>query len=305
MTEAASARSWQISVPVAVMGLLFSSIGFGLVPYFSKNLTDQGLAPYAVAFYRFVFAAILLSPFLWMNRHKWRFILWGFSSGIAMGLGWTGYVAALETAPTSTLGVLYMTYPVFTVVLSWAIFRDPPTRRALVASGLIILAAILASSPAAVSPQHVPALLVSLAAPIGFGFSICVLVYKLTELTPLARLASAALGCVVGLLPLIATAAPAEVVPGDRTAWLLVIGIAFGTALIPQLIYVICSPVLGASRSAVIGSVELPTMFAVGVLAFGETISIWQGLACAIVILAIVLTRSRKTRNVATNISRR
>ena len=66
---------------LAVFGVIFASICFGLVPYFSRGLTDQGLAPYAVAFYRYIFAAIFLLPALLMHRSKWREILWGMVAG--------------------------------------------------------------------------------------------------------------------------------------------------------------------------------------------------------------------------------
>ncbi|WP_299902297.1 DMT family transporter [uncultured Ruegeria sp.] len=289
------------SIPyaLAVFGVLFASICFGLVPYFSRSLTEQGVAPYAVAFYRYIVAAILLLPVLILHRKEWRVITWGLSAGAVMGLGWIGYVTALEKLPASTVGVLYMTYPVFTLIIAWAVFADAPTRRALLASGLIVVAAVIAGSPASVPAEHLPTLLLSLAAPFGFGFGICVLVHRLSRIAPLARIASVSLGSVLGLAPLILGAQVGELLPGEQSDWLLIVGIGFVTAFVPQLIYTICSPVIGASQTAVVGSIELPTMFAVGFLAFGETITLPQALACALVLGAIAITRSRKTHTVS------
>ena len=67
---------------LAVIGVLFASICFGSVPYFSRGLTEQGLAPYAVAFYRFVLAAVLMFPSLLGQRAAWREILWGLAAGV-------------------------------------------------------------------------------------------------------------------------------------------------------------------------------------------------------------------------------
>ena len=221
-----------------------------------------------------------------------------------MGLGWVGYATALETVPASTVGVLYMTYPVFTIVIAWAIFGDRPTRRSIVAAGLIVVAAIIAGSPASVPPEQIPTLLVSLAAPFGFGFGICVLVHRLSSIAPLARIASVSLGSVIGLAPLILTSEVGEILPKGGSDWFLIVGIGLVTALIPQLIYTVCSPIIGATRTAVIGSIELPTMFAVGVLAFGEVITAAQAIACALVLGAIAMTQSRSTRTVTTLISK-
>ncbi len=284
----------------AVVGVLFASICFGLIPYFSRSLTEQGVAPYVVAFYRYIVAAILLLPVLILHRKEWREITWGLSAGAVMGIGWIGYVTALEKLPASTVGVLYMTYPVFTLVIAWAVFGDAPTRRAILAAGLIVVAAVIAGSPASVPAEHLPTLLISLAAPFGFGFGICVLVHKLARIAPLARIASVSLGSVLGLTPLILGTEVGELLPREQSDWLLIAGIGLVTAFVPQLIYTICSPVIGASQTAVVGSIELPTMFAVGYLAFGEAVSLPQALACALVLTAIAITRSRKTRTVST-----
>ena len=285
---------------VAVLGIVFASICFGLVPYFSRGLTEQGFAPYAVAFYRYFVAAITLLPVLIIHRKAWREITWGISAGVVMGFGWIGYVTALAKLPASTVGVLYMTYPVFTILIAWALFADAPTRRALFASGLIVLAAIIAGSPASVPIEYLPTLLISLLAPFGCGFGICVLVHRLSRIAPLARMASVSLGSILGLAPLVLSSEISDLLPRERSDWLLIVGIGLVTALVPQLIYTVCSPVIGASQTAVVGSIELPTMFAVGLLAFGEAVTAHQAIACAFILGAIAIPRSRKTRTVST-----
>lgn len=306
MSKAASVpASWVPSVGLAGLGVLFASLCFGLVPFFSRSLADQGMASHAVAFYRFATAAILLAPVLYIHRAHWRTILWGIAAGTIMGLGWVGYVHALSTAPVSTVGVLYMTYPVFTLVIAWALFGDPPSRRAMVAAALIIAAAVLASSPAAVSVDQLPVLVIALAAPAGFGFAICVLVHRLSRSPPLVRLASVSLGSIVGLMPLLAASSATEILPQSANDWMLVIGIGVATAFVPQLIYSVCAPIVGSARTAIMGSVELPMMFLVGLLLLGEQISLAQAMACAIVVGAIVFSGSRVTKNVATNIARK
>ncbi len=289
----------------AATGVFVASVCFGLVPYFGRSLTEQGMAPFAVAFYRYVLAAIVLLPILFRQTKAWREVLWGLVAGVVMGLGWIGYVTALETLPVSTVGVLYMTYPVFTVIVAWFLFGDRPTRRALIASGLILLAATIAGNPSAVPVNQLPALLFSLAAPLGFGFGICVLVHRLSRIPPLARIASVSLGSFLGLVPLMLMSDADQILPKNANDWFLIAGIAIVSALVPQLIYSVCSPIIGTSRTAVIGSVELPTMFTVSVFAFGEQLTLPQIVACVLVVSAIILTRSRATRNVTTNIAKR
>jgi drug/metabolite transporter (DMT)-like permease len=288
---------------LATLGVIAASVGFGLVPYFARTLTAEGMAPHAIAFFRYAFAAIVLLPFVWRARARWRALLWGLIAGVGMGVGWIGYVRAVEIVPVSTAGILYMTYPVFTLLIAWLVFGDTPGRRAVLASLMIIAAAAIATSPGAVTADHVPALILSLAAPLGFGFGINVLVHKLTVLNPVARIACVSLGSVLGLLPLMVATPVAAQFPDSASGWWLVAGIAFGSALVPQLLYTVAAPVIGTARTAIAGSFELPTMFLVGWFAFAEPIGAAQWIACAIVIAAIALTPGKSIRSVAANVA--
>ena len=224
---------------LATIAVIAASVGFGLVPYFARTLTAEGMAPHAIAFFRYAFAAIVLLPSVWLARAQWVPIAWGLVAGIGMGVGWIGYVRALELAPVSTVGVLYMTYPVFTLLIAWLMFGDVPRRRAILAAVMIVGAAALATSPDAVSVS----------------------------------------------------------------GWWLVAGIAFGSALVPQLLYTVAAPAIGTARTAIAGSFELPTMFLVGWFAFAEPVGPAQWIACAIIISAIALTPGKSIRSVAVNIA--
>lgn len=284
---------------LATLGVIAASVGFGLVPLFARSLLEGGIAPHAIAFYRYVLASIVLLPLLYHWRQSWRAIAWGIFVGLCMGLGWVGYVRAIEVVPVSTAGVLYMTYPVFTLFFAWVLFGERPVWQAILGALVIIAAAMLVSRPGAIDPAHVPLLLVSLAAPAGFGLGIAVLVHRLPEVPALVRIGSASLGSVIGLLPLVTSSTWAQLVPMDSAGWLMVVGIGLGTALIPQLLYTVSSPIIGTARSAAAGSIELPVMFVVGWLAYGESLSVTKLIACAMVLGAIILTPSRRARSFA------
>ena len=50
---------------------------------------------------------------------------WALGAGFGMGLGWTAYVRAVEVVPVSTAGVIYMSYPLFAIVLAWGCSERP------------------------------------------------------------------------------------------------------------------------------------------------------------------------------------
>ncbi|MDH3633907.1 MAG: DMT family transporter [Gammaproteobacteria bacterium] len=274
---------------------------FGTIPYFAKSLTDSGMAAYAIAFYRYGLSALVLFPLLLrLPVAQMKTAIWGVISGVSVGLGWIGFVSALKTVPVSTVGVLYMTYPVFTLLIGWIWFRDTPSKRGITGALMVIMAALIASSPAAVDPRHLPAMLISLSAPISFGFAINVLIHKLTSISPIVRVACFSVGASISLLPLLLLSASNTVLPQNAGEWQLIAGLALGTALLPQLVYTSFAPMIGAARSSVAGSVELPTMFLIGWYTLGEIIGTAQWLACLLITMAILLTPARATRNLST-----
>jgi drug/metabolite transporter (DMT)-like permease len=304
MTELTQSAPLERSSLLPTCLVVLACFCFGTIPYFAKSLSDAGMAPYAVAFYRYGLSAIVLLPILLrLPAAQLRTVLWGILSGVSVGLGWVGFVSALETIPVTTVGVLYMTYPVFTILIGWLWFRDTPSRRAIGGALMVIMAALLAGSPAAVEPRHLPAMLISLTAPISFGLGINILIHKLTPIKALARVASFSVGASLGLLPLLILSAPGTVLPQHPGDWWMIAGLALGTALLPQWIYCVFAPEIGAARSAVAGSVELPTMFLVGWFLLGENIGITQWRACLLVTLAILLTPARATRNLSTTLA--
>ncbi|PWE31516.1 DMT family transporter [Pararhodobacter marinus] len=287
------------STGIATLGVILASVGFGIVPLFARSLTEAGMAPHAVAMYRYLLASVVLAPVVWRWRHHARVMVWGLMVGAAIGLGWVAYVRAVEVAPVSTVGVLYMTYPAFTLVFAWALFGERPSWRAVIGAGVILLAAVLVTTPGAVAVEHVPALLLSLAAPAGFGFGISVLVHRMTPIPALARIGIVSAGSMLGLMPLLLSTPATALMPVDSAGWMMVVGVGLATALVPQLLYTVCSPIIGTARTAIAGSIELPVMFAIGWLAFGEGLRPVQIVACAMVLGAILLTPARQPRSIA------
>lgn len=295
MSDTATPTGWMDNLTFGAVMVGLSSIGFGLVPLFARSLTDAGIAPPAVAFFRYTFAAVAFLPFLKLRGEAGKATLWGYCTGFGVGLGWVGYVKALTVLPVSVAGVFYMTYPLFTLIIGWLVFRDPPGRRSMLGALMIVGAAALAAKSAEeLGTLTLTAVLLAFSAPLAFGLSINVLVRKQAMLPPLSRMSAFALGSSTGLLPLIATYPRAAVLPATPDQWALVVALGFIAALLPQLIYTTFVPKIGGAKAAALGSIELPTMFAVGFFAFGEAIGLREVLAAALVLTAIVLTPSRK-----------
>ncbi len=219
-------------------------------------------------------------------------------AGACLGFGWISYVEALKVVSVSTAGLIYMTYPMFTILIAWLWFKERPKLRSIIATIIIILAALITVSDFANDKKALSVLFLSLLAPLGFGLSINILVSKLKTLSSMVRVSSVATGAVLSLSLVIAPLGIEQIIPKSTYAWMLVIGIALLTATLPQLIYSTFAPKLGASGAAIVGSIELPTMFVVGWLAFDEQITLIQYISAALILFSIYLAGGKARRRV-------
>ena len=113
---------------LATLMVAVAAMFFSLVPWFAKNLAEAGIASPSISAFRFGLAALVLSPFLRFSRAKRATTFWAMAAGLGLGLGWIGYVEALKTATVATVGVMYMTYPLFTLAFAWMWRRETPAR---------------------------------------------------------------------------------------------------------------------------------------------------------------------------------
>lgn len=280
-----------MSPGTATLVVVAASVGFGLVPLFARGLLEMGLAPAAIAFFRYAFSGLFLLPFLPLGRAKRRDALRLAGAGVLMGLGWVSYLQALQTTTVAATGVIYMTYPMFALLLAWLFVRQTPSPRAWAGCAMVLAAAVLLFD-GSVGGAASWALLLSLPAPILFALIIVVLTCLTPTLTTLEKLACGMIGSVVGLAPVVALTDPAAFLPRDGSVWLTILAMGAMTALLPQLLYTVAAPRVGPGRAAAAGTVELPTMIALGWVMFGEAVGPREITASLLVLTAIVLVPS-------------
>ncbi len=277
--------------------IALATVGFALLPLFGKVLSNAGLASSAITFYRYLFPTVLLLPALTFAGKKRSASFWAISAGVAVGLGTITYLDALKSMPVATVGVIYYTYPLFTLLIAALWLRQYPQRGVILGVLLTMMAAFIALSPASVGSDSLKSVILSLLTPLTFAYCVIVLSQKVTQLTPLERLVAYSLGSVIGVLPLILSLDSNELIPSHLTGWIQIFGMAMINYLIPQFLYVMAAPFVGSARAAVAGSLGLPTMFVIGWLAFGEQITLLQGIAGFLIVIAILITPAKKSKN--------
>lgn len=273
---------------MATLAIIFSSLCFGLVPLFARELQALGTQPASIALYRFGATALVLLPFLPVSREKRRQALALGLAGLLVGVGWTGYLRAIESAPVAVAGVVYMSYPAFALGFAWLLLGQRPGRRSLAAYGLVAASALLLAAGAD-GRLDLAALAWVLPAPVSFGLLIVILSAMVPRLGALEKMASVMLGSLLGLTPLAVSIDPDGLVPATHEAWLAIAGLALATGLVPQLVYTVACVRVGPARSAAAGCFELPMVIAIGWLAFSEPLGLREAVAAGLVILAILL----------------
>jgi drug/metabolite transporter (DMT)-like permease len=273
------------------LAILGASVCFGLVPLFVRELYALGMAGTGIAFWRFAFSAVVMLPFLPLARAKRRQALMVGGAGLAQGLSWVCYMHAIETGPLAITGVIYMSYPIFALIFAWVLLKSRPTGRAWIACALVLAASalVIGGDGAGLNGASLGTLLWSVPAPVFFGLIIVVLSSMVMGLSPFERMAAGMWGSVIGLAPLAIFAEPGTFQPGSTDAWLAIAGLGAVTALVPQLVYTFACARVGPARAAAAGSIELPTMIAIGWLAFAEQPGWIECAAVAMVLAAILM----------------
>ncbi|MDD7912178.1 DMT family transporter [Pseudovibrio exalbescens] len=274
--------------------IALTAVCFGLVPLFAKELQGQGVGSAAIALYRYIFSAVLLSPFLPLSKGKLRQAGLMTVTGVFLGLGWIGYLEAVKTVPVAAAGVIYMTYPLFVLLFAWIMVGMKPSKNSLMAGGLIVAAAACVADPTVLTADMSAALMMAWTAPLGFGLLVVVLTTMVDKLSAMERMATGMLGATIGLAPSAIMSEGMGIIPTDWSMLALIAALGLITSVLPQVIYTVACIRVGPSRAAVAGSLELPTMFVIGFLAFGEALGPRELIAAALVLTAVFLVQSPK-----------
>lgn len=239
-----------------------------------------------MAFARYAITAALLLPMVNRSAEKRSATIWGLAGGAAVGLGWIAYARSISQIDLATNGVAYMTYPLFALVAGRLLFARRATLRSAVGGLLIVLAACVALGPAAMLDVS-PVLFI---APATFGFSVAVLTERLHTLDPFERLGAVTLGATGALAPFVVSTPIDQVVPTNLSGWVLLVCVAVGCGLVPMWVYGAAAPSIGSSRTAAAGAAELPTIFVIGALVYGESVSGSHLLAAVLITMSVLVT---------------
>ena len=270
--------------------VLLSAICFATMPVFGTYAYGAGVGIVTLLAWRFGLSVALLALIAVFSGRMVRP-----PRGTAVGLLGMGtmylimsyiYFHALRLAPVSTLTLLFYTYPAVVTILSALLLREPLTRVKAAALILALAGCAVVLSPAELGDWRGAALALT-ASLLYSGF--------LVAGTPLIRrvepvlatmliLSVSAAGYLIAAL-LTGAAAP----PRNPGAWGSILGIAVIATVMSDLSFFWGLPRTGASRAAILSTLEPVCTLAMAAALLGESISpgrLWGG---ALILLSVVL----------------
>jgi drug/metabolite transporter (DMT)-like permease len=295
MPEAETAPAARPAAATGALLCLLSAAGFGAMAIFGKLAYDAGVSTLTLLLIRFAITAPVFWALVAVGAHgraprmPRRALLAG------LGLGAIGYTAqsglffaALRRLDASLLALLLYTYPAWVTLAAFALGRDRPSPRrllalALASTGLVVVLA--GSAGGAVDP---------LGAALGIGASLAYTAYILTadglspDVPPVLLAALVSTGALFSFA--LAGAVSGTVTLGFSTdGWLWLALIALVSTAVPITAFFAGMARVGPSSASILSTFEPVVTVTLAFLAFGERLGAIQLAGAAVVLAAAVL----------------
>ena len=297
MTEKTEKKAWKGLALILLAGCFWGSMGI-----FVRHLTAEGFSSAQIVTIRLTLAAAVFCALLLVKEPGgFRLSLRDIPLFLGLGLGsvlffTVCYFTAINMMSLSTAAILLYTSPIWILLLSVLFFREKLTRRKLIALALAFGGCVLVSG---ISGEGVslPGLLVGLGAGLGYGLYSILGTVALRRFSPYAVTAwtfvIAAAGSWAVCRPgeMLATFAAAPDLPGLLLFCCLT---ALVTAVVPFLAYTLGLRSVEASRAGILATVEPLVATLIGMLVFGEPLTLLSGLGIALILAAVVLLNRKQ-----------
>ncbi|WP_019142010.1 DMT family transporter [Noviherbaspirillum massiliense] len=281
-----------MSRQLAIFFVLLSALGFGSMAMFAKLAYSAGVTPTLLLALRFLLAALLLAPVVWVKRLRLPrgSALAGF---IVMGALYTAqsqsYFTALLHASSGLVGLLLYVYPILVTILAVLLGWERLDRRTFLLLALAILGMAitlggdLQGQPFGIALGLLAAAIYAVYILIGGRFS------RNTDPLAATLVVLAAAATFNGLFAV----AEGTSLPASASAWMAIVAIALFSTVIAIAAFLIGIKHIGAAQASIISTLEPVITLCLGVALLGESVSATQLLGGMLVLAAVVLIARR------------
>lgn len=275
---------------------IIAAVTYGLNPLFAKPLYKAGLTPDSVLFYRYLFAFAGLVLLVKLNGSPFRIkreeLPWLLLNGIMMFLSSLFLFLSYEVMDVGIASTLLFVYPVMIALIMTLGFRE---KMSLVALASIVIA--LSGVAALCTGDNVSwrgIIYVILSALAYAVYIVCV------KVSPLKNMASDTLTmyCLaigtVGFIVRLDFGCSIPAIPPTVLAWTCAVLLALLPTMVSLYATALAIRFVGATATGILGALEPLTGVAIGVLVFGEELTIRLGAGIVLILIGVILLIQEK-----------
>lgn len=278
--------------------ILLAGASWGLIGLFNRQLLSAGLTPRNIVLIRNLGGLLLMTLlFLVFDREvfriSWRHLPWFLCTGLISVLLFTLlYFSCQQQCSLAVAAILLYTAPTFVVVMSAILWKEPVTRRKLAALAAAFLGCSFVSGVwGGGLTVTVQGLLLGLGS--GFFYATYSIFgrYALAHYKPMTVTYYTFVFAGLGSLFVTNPVQVAASLSADGQLLWPALGLAGLATVLPYLLYTRGLAEVESGRASILASVEPVVASLVGILAFGEPMSLWVLLGLGCILASIYILR--------------
>ena len=274
-----------------------------MAPTFSKRAYESGANTVGVLIVRFTIAAVLMLLIRQFSSGKrvWPKPRLMFDLFLLGAIGYSGaaffYFTAIENMSTGVAIVIWYIYPVFVVLIGWAVFKTKPKRQTIFSLvSAMIGVAITAGQPGNATTKGVILVLLS-----SLTYTFYTLsgsrAFKKTDLYTGVTIVMTGAATAFWLYWILAPSSTPVTFPQQTIGWVWIVALAiFSTVLSTSTLFAGLK-ILGPNTTSVVNTVEPVLNIVAGILFLNEVFSLQQGVGAVFVVGALVYLGVHETRS--------
>ena len=285
---------------VAYVFVISAAVLWGTIGIYSKQLSQYGASVLHIVSIRAIFAALAIFIFILLKDkkhlnidiHDWKYF---FGTGILsfVFFNWCYFIAINKTT-LSTAAILLYTAPSIVMVFSIILFKEKLTGRKVAALILTFIGCVFVTGVIK-GKQDISPLGILAGMGSGFGYALYSVFgrYALRKYDPITVTFYTFVFASVGLIP-ISDIKGLFCLLSNTGAFCNAILLGLAATVLPFLLYTKGLSCLETSKASIIATIEPVVATVIGIILFGEPITIYKIIGVFLVVFAVSILEQKK-----------
>jgi len=286
---------------VAYVFVISAAVLWGTIGIYSKQLSQYGASVLHIVSIRAIFAALAIFIFILLKDkkhlnidiHDWKYF---FGTGILsfVFFNWCYFIAINKTT-LSTAAILLYTAPAIVMVFSIILFKEKLTGRKVAALILTFIGCVFVTGVIK-GKQDISPLGILAGMGSGFGYALYSVFgrYALRKYDPITVTFYTFVFASVGLIP-ISDIKGLFCLLSNTGAFCNAILLGLAATVLPFLLYTKGLFCLETSKASIIATIEPVVATVIGIILFGEPITIYKIIGIFLVVFAVSILEQKKS----------